>query len=289
MTRGHEHQTNVWDPNHTEILYMNWRDFRTTFDIDQLRESKIISLGEAPSSEVFSDPQDAALFLNLGEMFFSLIFRSLQIWDLRAWLPGDSDIDETSCTALNVSLPLSQGTKDAKCAYGRLVKSPDPIVAQHCYDQLMQNLSKVHNGDWSANTFALRKMSHMYQNKIYRSRVPGQVVEVKCKKCGWHKTDTKPAFICRTGEYLASSTVCKGNICDTFASIFLPTGAHADISYQYKTSISKRVRKHADWREYYTSQRIDVPVHLLPEDFGENNWREDGAEYDQAPRKKQKV
>lgn len=266
MTRGHEHQNNVFNPSHTEILYMSWRDFRMTFESDQLRESKIISLGEKPGPDVFPDPQDAALFLNLGEMFFSLIFRSLQIWDLRAWLPRGSDIDETSCIALNVSLPLSQGTKDGRLAYGRLVNSPDPIVAKHCREQIIQNLSKVHNGDWSANTFALRKMSHMYQNKIYRNGVPGQVIEVICKKCGWRKKDTKPAFICRTGEYLVRPSVCKGNpnICTSINSIFLPTGLHADIVYMYKESVTRRCKKHAAWREYYTSQRLDQPSHLLP-------------------------
>lgn len=279
MTRGHEHQNNVWNPNHNEILYMNWREFRMTFERDQLRETKIISLGKKPGHEVFPDPQDAALFLNLGEMFFSLIFRSLQVWDLRAWLPRGSDIDETSCIALNVSLPLSQGTKDGRLAYGRLVNSPDPIVAKACREQIIQNLSKVHNGDWSANTFALRKMSHMFQNKIYRNGTPGQVIEVICKKCDWRKKDTKPSFVCRTGEYLASSTVCNGKICDTLASVFLPTGAHEDIPYKHKTTVTKRVRKHPEWEAYYTSQRLDVPFHLLPEGSVEGTWRDDRTEF----------
>lgn len=111
--RSTRHRRNARDLGCSELLYHTWRAIPAC-------EAKVYCLGLDKCG--FADV-DARLFRNIGEMFFALMFESLQRHHLDAWLSRSREV--RGGHGLNVALPLSQATS-AGCWIGKLLNSEDP-------------------------------------------------------------------------------------------------------------------------------------------------------------------
>ncbi|TPX07007.1 uncharacterized protein E0L32_011075 [Thyridium curvatum] len=122
--RANQHHARSRNTNSNSFLYWTWRGDGETASFS-LRKGKIMKLGLDESG---FEGDDARLFLNLGEMWFSLIFQSLQKHDLKDWLPeGCAKPDQSR--GLNVALPLHQGYSSSSYrGFGKLFRSEDPAV-----------------------------------------------------------------------------------------------------------------------------------------------------------------
>lgn len=276
--RGNRHIMNFRSPKRTEMLYQVQRRFADEIDEERVMRLKLIKLGFA--DEVVLPDGDISLFLNLGEMFFALIFRSLQVWDLKKWLPADvvGNGSDLAATGLNVASPLKQGWPlDAKMAFGRLANHADPDVAAYARKILRRNIQKVYDDKFVNNITSLRARGTWDAGGITKDGDKDQVVRVRCTgkaagskvECGWERDDIKPRFVVRTGEYVCRVQPCErcpptpGQVKEKRAMgarTFVPVDdAMPRIS---KESVSHRLNKHkkkVEWREFYSGLRAHAP------------------------------
>ncbi|KAI7775989.1 hypothetical protein LA080_006015 [Diaporthe eres] len=270
LDRANQHRTNSSNLRKKELLYRVWRAFEEeTADENLMNKVKIVKLAFAPGQDEFSDPGDADLFLNLGEMYFSLVFRSLQTQDLLKWLPAGTAADHSDLAplGLNVALPLSQGrVLESTMAFGKLANSNDPKVREACRRTLRQNMQKVIDDHFVKNTATLRKNAAWADENIFRDGPVGQTVQVKCANCGWVKQDLTPRYIIRTGQYLSRTSGCaecpvkegdKNAKRITSRRVFVP--ADDTIPSERSTLIYKRLGK-PGWPEYYRGVRARAPA-----------------------------
>lgn len=268
LERVNEHRTNSKNTDCTQLVYRAWRAFEDTVDEKKMNKVKAIKLGFAPDQDIFADPGDHSLFVNLGEMYFSLIFRGLQVQDLINWLP-DGTVADTSDLApvgLNVALPLSQGQQlQSKMAFGKLANSPDPQVREYARRTLKKNLQKVVDSNFASITGTLRKNAAWANENIFRDGPAGQTVQVRCVDCGWVKVDDTPRYLVRTGQYLSRVTGCencplkkgdKNHKRATTTKAFEPTDAN--LPSERMSLIHRRLGKDG-WPEYYKGVRARAP------------------------------
>lgn len=268
LERANEHRTKSKNTDCTQLVYRAWRAFEDTVDEKKMNKVKVIKLGFAPDQDIFADPGDDSLFLSLGEMYFSLIFRGLQVHDLIEWLP-EGTVANTSDLApvgLNVALPLSQGQQlQSKMAFGKLANSPDPQVREYARRILRQNLQSVYDINFASITATLRKESAWADENIFRDGPVGQTVQVKCGSCGWVKDDDTPRYLVRTGQYLSRVSGCAScplSKADTAAKrstakkTFFPTDAN--LPSERVSLVYRRLGKDG-WPEYYRGVRARAP------------------------------
>ncbi|KAG6364995.1 hypothetical protein INS49_006600 [Diaporthe citri] len=212
LDRANQHRTSSTNLAKKELVYRAWRAFEDTADEDKMNKAKIVKLGFAPDQDEFSDPGHADLFLNLGEMYFSLVFRTLQTQDLIKWLPEGTAADHSDLAplGLNVALPLSQGrVLELTMAFGKLANSTDPNVREAARHTLKQNIQKVYDDNFVKNTDTLRRNAAWADENIFRDVPAGQTVQVKCGTCGWVKQDLTPRYMIRTRQYLSRYSGCE--------------------------------------------------------------------------------
>lgn len=269
LTRVGQHRTCSTNVEKKQLVYRAWRAFEKTVDLSKMKKVKFVKLGFAPDQGVFSDPEDADLFLSLGEMYFSLVFRSLQTQDLIKWLPEGTVAKHSDLAplGLNVALPLSQGrVLESTMAFGKLANSLDPQVREDARRTLKQNIQKVYDDHFVKNTATLRKNAAWADENVFRDGPVGQTVQVKCNNCGWVKDDLTPRYIIRTGQYLSRQSGCetcpvkdgdkKANR-RTSRRCFVP--ADDTIPSERSTLLYKRLAKDG-WPEYYKGVRALAPL-----------------------------
>lgn len=283
MTTGRRcniHITSSRNLKALELLYQAWRNFEP--DLDHMNQVKFVNLGVIEEAEkFFDDPADLDLYLNLVEMYFGLVFRSLQKRDLERWLPKavTTVADQTKDLllqplGLNNALPIHQGVRgDAVMYASSLVHSADPKVAEMARARCDRNLQKVRDDNWMVNTQALRAAGKMDKENILRSGTTS--VRVACADCGWEKDDDTPRYIQRTGEYLMRRTPCRSGehtVTDAVKKkggkhplkMFRPAGRDAGLKCLSDSTLSNRLNAHANsrtqWREYYTGIRLHLPT-----------------------------
>lgn len=268
LDRAGQHRTCSTNLEKKQLVYRAWRRFEQTVEEDKMNKVKIIKLGFAPDQDVFSDPGDGDLFLNLGEMYFSLVFRSLQTQDLIKWLPEGTVASHSDLAplGLNVALPLSQGrVLESTMAFGKLANSLDPKVREDARRTLRQNIQKVYDDHFVKNTATLRKNAAWADENIFRDGPAGQTVQVKCSNCGWVKQDFTPRYIVRTGQYLCRVTGCeecpikdgdKNNNRKTSKRAFDPVDD--TLPNERVMCIYRRLGKDG-WPEYYKGVRPRAP------------------------------
>lgn len=268
LERASQHRSSSTNLGKKELVYRAWRSFEDTADEDKMNKAKIVKLGFAPDQDEFSDSGDADLFLNLGEMYFSLVFRSLQTQDLFKWLPEGTAADHSDLAplGLNVALPLSQGrVLDSTMAFGKLANSNDPNVREAARRTLRQNIQKVYDDNFVKNTNTLRSKAAWADENVFRDGPAGQTVQVKCLVCGSVKQDLTPRYIIRTGQYLSRYSGCdncplkegdkKANR-KTPKQMFVP--ADDTIPSERANCIYRRLKKD-DWQKYYQGVRARAP------------------------------
>ncbi|KAK4031346.1 hypothetical protein C8A01DRAFT_21412 [Parachaetomium inaequale] len=177
------------------------------------------------------DDLDRPLWLNIVEMYFCLMFQSLQPGTLRQYLGVDSL--DTPDSGLNIALPLYQSNRDktigSTCA---CLQSSDPEIIRYakarlnfCLNPAREKLKELNwepskknlplrrleELNWNPTAFAMRKASPRWRTK-YRDPVPkwGEptVVKVFCKQCGFTTLDTAPVFHIHTGAYAVRRRRC---------------------------------------------------------------------------------
>jgi hypothetical protein len=234
-----------------------------------MNKAKIIKLGFAPDQDIFSDPGDGQLFLNLVEMYFSIVFHGLQVHDLIKWLPKGTvaDASELTPVGLNVALPLSQGQLlQSRMAFGKLANSPDPQVREYARATLRKNLQKVIDCNFASITASMRRTSAWAESHIFRDGPAGQTIQVKCGTCAWVKVDDTPRYLTRTGQYLSRPSGCgncplskadKAAKRATAKKTFFPTDAN--LSSERVSLIYRRLKKDG-WPEYYKGVRARAPA-----------------------------
>ncbi|KAG8160906.1 hypothetical protein KVR01_009170 [Diaporthe batatas] len=272
LVRANEHRRNAKNIDCTQLVYRAWRAFEDEVDEvdeDKMNNAKILKLGFAPDEGVFPESGDDSLFLNIGEMYFSLIFRGLQVHDLIKWLPEGTvaDSSELAPVGLNVALPLAQGNGlGSRMAFGKLANSPDPQVREYVRGILRQNLQKVVDDNFKSITNAMRKNAAWANENIFRDGPAGQTVEVKCGSCDWVKEDDTPRYLVRTGQYLSRPSGCancplsqadKKAKRSTAKKTFFPTDDN--LSSERVSLIYRRLGKDG-WPEYYKGVRARAPL-----------------------------
>lgn len=207
VKRCDQHRSSSTKPKAGQVVYKTWRAFLDDIDPDKMRHVKFLKLGFAPDRSFFEQDLDFDLFLSTGEMYFSLIFRSLQVHDLCIWLPRMAEARSRSPVGLNVSLPLSQGYQlESRMQFGKLAHSPDPDLRAYARAVLRKNIEKVY-ADNRNQTQAIRKKSEWHKIGLIRSAPKGETIRVRCR-CGWEKDDISPVYVVRTGQYLGRFTAC---------------------------------------------------------------------------------
>lgn len=266
LHRAGQHRTNSRNLEKTQLVYRVWRAFETTVDEDKMNKVKSFKLGFAPDQDEFSDPGDVDLFLNLGEMYFSLVFRSLQTQDLIRWLLKETVADDSDPVGLNVALPLSQGkVLDLTMAFGKLANSTDPDVREYARRTLRQNIQKVYGDNFVKNTATLRKNATWADENIFRDGPASQTVQVKCSNCGWVKQDFTPRYVMQTGQYLCRLSGCKDcpiKVGDKNANRKTSRRAFEPVDdtipSERSTCMYRRLGKDG-WPEYYKGVRPRAP------------------------------
>jgi hypothetical protein len=176
------------------------------------RKCKFITLGTDKSGLQGKDVDD---FLNAGEMFLALMFRSLQPETLGKWLPDDCTVSSPA-TGANIQLPILQGHQSQEnFALADAVGSENSTVAAYADDALGRNLTGKQ---------AARRTHALMEKTTVGSRSKGKNqdhfrgpnlalgdtadVEVACVKCGTKKMDTQPQYLKSSGQYLVRNTMC---------------------------------------------------------------------------------
>lgn len=176
------------------------------------RKCKFITLGTDKSG---LKDADAEHFLNIGEMFLALMFRSLQSETLKKWLPDDCTVSSPA-TGANIQLPILQGHQSQQnFALEDAVNSENSAVTAYADEALGRNLTgkKLEK----RNQIVMEKTTVGSREKgknqgHYRgpdlSLGDTAEVQVACVSCGTKKIDTQPQYLRETGQYLVRRTTC---------------------------------------------------------------------------------
>ena len=218
------HKQSVLQTKKNGLLYWFWRGdtnavppIPTSISLEQKlarlpRKCKFITLGTDQSQLQGEDADD---FRNIVEMFLALMFRSLQLKDLKTWLPGDCVL-ASPATGANVQLPILQGHSGSNFALGGAMASDNPSVASYAQSALGNNLSAEHQQrrdrvKMEKTTTGSREKGKNQDHFRGANLALGDAVEVEvaCVECGWTKTDTQPQYLKKDGKYLARLTACQ--------------------------------------------------------------------------------
>lgn len=244
----HRAKRHLWQAragDDTKLLYHMWRSIPgCVAKICCLGLESLDKLGFAGDHE----EEDVNLFRNLGEMFFSLMFESLQRRHLDIFLPPSQE--PHGGHGVNHFLPLHQG-HHISTSVSKLRDSDDPdvkawavgIIAERRAKRsaVMKAYEKANPGviserlrNWERNypggkqaiilklrfsgfknfVAGQRKISTVVDcdGGIYRSAdlTKGDlaVVRVKCQDCGHERDDVTPMYVVATGEYAIRYLSC---------------------------------------------------------------------------------
>jgi hypothetical protein len=212
------HQGHSRDAISKSLLYSVWKNAPTSpgdGKPSQPLRSKFFVLAQDESG--FPPGRDRQLWLNMGEIFFSLVFQSFQPQELKFWLPEDVAI-RTPSRGLNVSVPITDWHKDV-AAVSSLWSSHDPAIRAYAAARVTKNLEKaqvtLRKEKHKPLTIALRNNPKAKRHADGTLRGPDPtkgeptLVATKCKKCGFLSEDNAPVFVAATGAYLARLQPCE--------------------------------------------------------------------------------
>jgi hypothetical protein len=160
--------------------------------------------------ELGESENEKELWLCLVEMFYCLVFETLQTKNLNQWLVGGARPDHRG---LNIQVPLYQGetTRGPTSGLGSLFSSNDPQIRQAAMDHLDKirvaaNAAKKANGWVNCG----RKVCDRHRRPI-----EGEATNVKiwCSSCKSEKSirmDIDPKYCVETGKYVARHGRCEG-------------------------------------------------------------------------------
>ncbi|KAK4650564.1 hypothetical protein QC762_708585 [Podospora pseudocomata] len=168
------------------------------------RRFKFLSLGTDGST--FNNSKQ--LWLNIVEMYFSLMFQSLHTGTLRKYLGAERV--RAPNLGVKIALPLYQGFRnDAIRATLTCLASDDPEVVGFAKEQLERNLAigraKLAELNWAPITRAMKRLSPIWTGRTRnpdRSNGDPEEMKVMCVQCGFTTVDTTPAFHILTGAYV---------------------------------------------------------------------------------------
>lgn len=211
------HRWSVLNADKGSLLYFFWRgDTRVVppkgTQIEDLpRKCKFVCAGVDESGLLGQDQKN---FWDIGEMFLTLMLRSLQEQDLKKWLPADCSID-TPARRANIQLPLFQNHKSQHFDLGASIHSTDPAVAAYAQQTLNPKMSaeqqaKRDHRMMEKTTTGSRKKGKNQEHFRDPDASLGDPdkVKVKCVTCGTVKFDTQVQFLKSTRQYCARSTAC---------------------------------------------------------------------------------
>lgn len=228
------------------------------------RKVKIFRLG---FQELGLPDNGDELFANIGEMYFALIFLSLQHEDLKLWLPEDAPLDRLE-RGLNVALPLHQPWADmSKFGMAKCLKSKDPEIVAYALGVLANNRAKIVEDKYRQNMVSLRNLGKW--GYLFREGRPGETIDTKCSKCGWQSVDHFPRWVLRTDEYVARLQGCqqcplgvrdKKTKRKYASTTFVPlnTSERFINAGTFYSRIEKRPPKEM-WRRYYAFESDEMP------------------------------
>jgi len=160
-------------------------------------------------------PFDTAL-LDLVEMYFALIFQSLQVPALRRWLPDGAEI--LGDNGLNVAPPLYQSASgfSGKADFREnteLRKSSDPEVRSCQYNITPEDAATGRESMRAQNYVALSQGQRNNKGTKRNTRAPvndsERSINVKCSRCGNVKTDPDPMFTrSKPTRYVTRAIIC---------------------------------------------------------------------------------
>lgn len=152
--------------------------------------------------------------LDLVEMYFCLLFQSLQRQTLEKWLPAGAIIGDDG---LNVALPLYQSSGDKKELFREMAalhKSSDPEVKAAAYVLTDEAKAKGRETQKAAGYQQLSQGQRTAKGTKQNVRAPEtpdeRNIQIKCSKCGNVKgNDPDPVWTISTpARYVTRAQVC---------------------------------------------------------------------------------
>ncbi|KAK7415335.1 hypothetical protein QQX98_005980 [Neonectria punicea] len=204
--RLRNHEFNCRGVKEKKLLYTMWRKQGIEAHYVPLH-SVVADFGE--------DEKDQATWLNLVEMFYCLVFETLQPSMLAHWL---KEFPFAGDKGLNTQLPIHQGdnSRAENSGYGSICKSNDAKIRQLGFNH-MNNMRAAALVKQKADNYVNNSAALFAANGAPRHREPieGDKLPVKIK-CGSCKSDASirnddaPKFCVNTGKYLVRQLRCEG-------------------------------------------------------------------------------